>query len=114
VKTLRHVYFPTTSFISLVAPMGGKAILEVALAKRRHVRVPAVLGCLALERARPGAGSGEAIPDGRGRLPSRARLELGARQGRERYIHVLMSQLAQSAAATDSTWWSSVSRAGSS
>jgi hypothetical protein len=26
-----YVYFPTTSFISLVTPMGGKDILEVAL-----------------------------------------------------------------------------------
>ena len=31
-EPLRYVYFPTTSFISLVTPMGGKAILEVALA----------------------------------------------------------------------------------
>ena len=29
---IKHVYFPTGSFISMLVPMGGKSILEVALA----------------------------------------------------------------------------------
>ena len=97
-ETIRHVYFPTTSFISLVTPMGGKSILEVALAGNEGMwGVSAALGMSRSNVRALVQGKGEAWRMGaaafRRELATNAALDKGVR----RYIHVLMSQLAQSA-----------------
>jgi CRP-like cAMP-binding protein len=97
-EALRHVYFPTTSFISLVTPMGGKAILEVALAGNEGMfGVSAVLGVSRSNFRGLVQGTGEAYR--MGAIAFRRELAASAALDRsvKRYIHVLMTQLAQSA-----------------
>jgi hypothetical protein len=95
---IRHVFFPTSSFISLVAPMGGLANLEVALAGNEGMYgVPVALGVAISPVHALVQGSGPAF-----RLGAKAfRRELGRRpalrQGVDRYIFVLMHQLVQTA-----------------
>ena len=95
---LSHVFFPTTSFISLVTPMGGTSILEVALAGNEGMfGVSAALGVPKSNVRALVQGQGEAWRMGtaafRRELAASAALDKGVR----RYIHVLMSQLAQAA-----------------
>ena len=97
-EPLRHVYFPMSSFISLVTPMGGKAILEVALAGNEGMfGVPVALGAPNSNVRGLVQGSGSALRMGaaafRRELAASAALDKGVR----RYVHVLMSQLAQTA-----------------
>ncbi len=95
---LRHVYFPTGSYISLVTPMGGKSHLEVALAGSEGLYgVPVALGVQVSPVHALVQGSGSAW-----RMEAAAfRRELAAlpklRACIDGYIHVLMSQLIQTA-----------------
>lgn len=95
---MRHVYFPTNSFISLVAPMGGKDSLEVALAGNEGIYgVPVALGV--------GVSPVHALVQGAGPAwrmeAAQFRRELvrvpQLRNCIDRYIYVLMSQLSQTA-----------------
>lgn len=95
---MRHVYFPTASFISLVAPMGGKANLEVALAGSEGMYgVPVALGVEISPVHALVQGGGHAwrmqSADFRRELARNTAL----RQGVDRYVYVLMSQLVQTA-----------------
>ena len=97
-EPLRYVYFPTSSFISLVTPMDGKSILEVALAGNEGMfGVPVALGAPNSNVRGLVQGSGAALRMSavafRRELAASAALDKGVR----RYIHVLMSQLAQTA-----------------
>ena len=93
-----HVYFPTGSFISLVTPMDGKDNLEVALAGNEGLYgVPVALGVLVSPVHALVQGSGTAL-----RMPAETfRRELvrvpALRECIDRYIHVLMTQLIQTA-----------------
>jgi|SRR6478672_5509619 hypothetical protein len=40
-----HVYFPTSSFVSLIMPIDDSSSLEVGLVERRHVRDSARARC---------------------------------------------------------------------
>lgn len=97
-ESIRHVYFPTGSFISLLTPMGGRSKLEVALTGNEGVYgVPVALGVgispvLALVQ-----GSGPAW-----RMSAAAfRRELARipalRNCIDQYIYVLMGQLMHTA-----------------
>ena len=97
-EMLRHVYFPVTSFISLITPMGGKSILEVALTGNEGMfGVSAALGVANSSVRGLVQGNGVALRMGTAAF----RRELGANAALDknvkRYIHVLMSQLAQTA-----------------
>jgi CRP-like cAMP-binding protein len=96
-ETIRYVYFPTSSFISLISPMDSTS-LEVALAGSEGMfGVPVALG-VAYSNVR-------ALVQGAGpawRMSAASfRRELAANpallKGVNRYIHVLMSELAQTA-----------------
>ncbi len=95
---IQNIYFPTGSFISLLAPMGGKDILGVALAGNEGIYgVPVALGV--------GISPVHALVQGSGpawRMSAAAfHRELARfpkfRNCIDRYIHVLMTQLIQTA-----------------
>ncbi len=93
-----HVHFPTSSFVSLVTPMGGRDILEVALAGNEGMfGVWVALGAPTSNVRGLVQGAGSAW-----RMSAVSfRRELAANPGLSRsvlrYVHVLMTQLAQTA-----------------
>ncbi len=96
--TIRNVYFPTESFISLLVPMGGKSMLEVALAGNEGLYgVPVALG-VGISPVRSlvqGAGpawrmSAAAFRRELARLPT-------LRDCVDRYTYVLLAQINQTA-----------------
>jgi hypothetical protein len=95
---IRHVYFPTDSFISLVTPMGGTHHLEVALAGDEGIHgVPLALGIDISPVHALVQGSGFAW-----RMEAAAfRRELTRlpklRSCIDRYIYVLLAQVIQTA-----------------
>ena len=98
-ERIRHVYFPADSFISLVIPVDGRASLEVELVGSEGLLgVPLMLGVDVSPLRAVVQGSGTAL-----RLNAAAfRRELGSslalRQILHRYLYVLITQLAQTAA----------------
>lgn len=93
---VRHAYFPTESFISLVAPMGGKDSLEVALAGNEGLfGVGLAMGVATSPVHALVQGGGSSLRIGAAafrreldRLPT-------LRNCVDRYIFVMMSQLIQ-------------------
>lgn len=95
---IRHVYFPTASFISLVAPMGGKANLEVALAGNEGMYgVPVALGVPISSMHSLVQGGGQAWRMGAADFRRELARTPALRETVDRYVYVLMSQLAQTA-----------------
>lgn len=98
-QRMRHVYFPLESFISVLIQVEGRASFEVELiGNEGMLGVPLVLGLDSSPLRALVQGPGSAL---RMRAASfRRELELSTALGRElnRYIYVLLAQLAQSAA----------------
>jgi hypothetical protein len=95
---LRHVYFPTTSFISLVTSVGANDNLEVALAGSEGIYgVPVALGVATSPVHGLVQGSGEAWRIGAAAFQRELQSSNGLRPCVNRYIYVLMSQLMHTA-----------------
>jgi CRP-like cAMP-binding protein len=97
-KPTRHVYFPTESFISLIAPIGGKPSLEVGMVGREGMLgAQLALGVITAPLHALVQGPGAAWRIGsaafRGELARSAALQ----RTLNRYLYVLMAQLAASA-----------------
>lgn len=98
---IRHVYFPTSSYVSLITPADGAASLEVGLVGNEGMHgVSLALGIdiAPLKALIQGGGSAlrmsaTAFANAQARSPA-LRRELG------HYVYVLMCQLAQSSACT--------------
>ena len=93
-----HIYFPTDSFISLVTPMGGEDNLEVALAGNEGIYgVPVALGGQVSPVHALVQGSGPAWRMGAGVFRRELLRVPALRTCIDRYIHVVMTQLIQTA-----------------
>lgn len=98
-KPTRHVWFPIDGFISLVAPIDGKPALEVGMVGREGMLgAQLILGVptVPLQALVQGSGTARRID----RAVFRAELARSAplRRLLDRYLYVLMAQLAGSAA----------------
>ncbi len=97
-ESIRQVYFPTASFISLVAPMGGKSSLEVAFAGNEGfygVGVAMGVGISPVHALVQGAGP--ALRMGAAAFRRELARVPTLRSCVDRYIYVLMSQLIRTA-----------------
>jgi CRP-like cAMP-binding protein len=100
-ERIRHVYFPSDSFISLAAPVESRATLEVGLiGNEGMLGIPLVLGIDVSAQRALVRGSGSAL-----RMEAASlRRELAAsevlRRVLNRYLYALMAQFAQTAACT--------------
>jgi CRP-like cAMP-binding protein len=98
---IQHVYFPTDSFISLVAPIDGYAGLEVGMVGSEGVfGVSLMLGVDVSPLHALVQGAGQALRMNATRFRRQLASSRALRQGLNRYIYVLISQLAQTAACT--------------
>jgi CRP-like cAMP-binding protein len=95
---IRHVYFPTGGFISLLTPMGKKNWLEVALAGNEGIYgVPVALGMGISPVRALVQGSGTAWRMGAAAFSRELARVSALRNCVDRYIYVLMSQVIQTA-----------------
>src|SRR6476646_4761169 len=83
---IQHVYFPTDSFISLVAPIDGYAGLEVGMVGSEGMLGVDVSPLHALVQ-----GAGPALRMNATRFRRQLASSLALRQGLNRYVYVLIS-----------------------
>lgn len=100
-ERIRHVYFPTVGFLSLVTPIDAGTGLEVGMVgDEGMLGIPLVLGVDVSSLHVVVQGSGSALR--MQAVPFRRELALSPALQRllGRYVHVVMGQLAQAAACT--------------
>lgn len=100
-ERIRHVYFPTDSFISMVTPIDGRARLEVGLVGDEGMMGISLL--LGVDRSPLHAvvqGSGQALRMSATAFRDELSLSAALQQSLKHYLYVNLSQLAQTAACT--------------
>jgi CRP-like cAMP-binding protein len=97
--TIRHVYFPVNSLVSLLVLADGHLALEVGLIGRDGmVGIPLILGHARSPVRALVQGSGTALRMTSAHLLKEFRASLPLRQELYRYTHALMAQISQTAA----------------
>ena len=100
-ERMRHVFFPTQSFISLIVPLDGHAGLEVGLVgDEGMVGVSAVLGIAVSPMHTLVQGAGEALRMETATFVNEVKRSAPLQQLLNRYLYVTLVQLAQSGACT--------------
>jgi CRP-like cAMP-binding protein len=100
-QRLSHVYFPTSSFISLIMPVDDTASLEVGLVGNEGMfGIPLVLGVDVSPVRAVVQGAGSALRMGAAPFCRELGRSQALQREIDRYVFVHMSQLAQTAACT--------------